>query len=260
MKYNPKLRHWTDENGNVMRGGYGRWDASKKQMLQYNTDGTITHYSKTDWENKQDKLMKIRANQLLEKRKQVEKKYYIPYIKEKSITISGNNKDRGAVISTNMLDSIAKYSKRAGIPLQDGLGLIAQESTLGNAKERGIGRSYDRPSNNKGWYGKNSGYNGWSPVLISSDWDYLTRNPYSDYKIDRQQAEPQPYSTINSTLKKGEQFNIDVPPLQHAFELFKTGKYNQGDKRHTQMVRERGQNLIQTSPEIQSWLKTTKYK
>ena len=32
--------------------------------------------------------------------------------------------------------------------------------------------------------------------------------------------------------------------------------YNPGDKRHTRMVQERGKKLIQTSPEIQSWMKS----
>lgn len=255
LKYDRKRKRWIDENGDAMRYGYGRWDKNLKQMLQYNSDGTITHYSKKEWEDKQEKLMRIRAQKLTDKRKQAERKYFIPYIKDKSITISGNNKDRGAIISTNMLDSIAKYSQQAGIPFRDGLGLIAQESTLGNAPYRGIGYRFRHSNNNGTWIPERSNYNGWSPVLITSDWDYINRNPYSDYKIDRSGVTPQPYSTIRSTLEKGENFKIDVPPLLHAFELFKSGDYNSGDKKHTRIVQERGENLIQTSPDIQNWMK-----
>lgn len=256
LKYDKKKKRWIDENGDAMRYGYGRWDKNLKQMLQYNSDGTITHYSKKEWEDKQEKLMRIRAQKLTEKRKQAERKYFIPYIKDKFITISGNNKDTGAVISTNMLDSIAKYSRQAGIPFKDGLGLVAQESTLGNAPNRGIGYQFRHSNSNGTWSPKRSNYNGWSPVLITSDWDYIDRNPYSDYKIDRNGVTPQPYSTIRSTLEKGENFEINIPPLLHAFELFKSGDYNPGDKRHTRMVQERGKKLIQTSPEIQSWMKS----
>ena len=213
LKYDKKRKHWIDENGDAMRYGYGRWDKNLKQMLQYNSDGTITHYSKKEWEDKQEKLMRSRAQKLTEKRKQAERKYFIPYIKDKSITISGNNEDRGAVISTNMLDSIAKYSRQAGIPFKDGLGLVAQESTLGNAPNRGIGYQFRHSNSNGTWSPKRSNYNGWSPVLITSDWNYIDRNPYSDYKIDRNGVTPQPYSTIRSTLEKGENFEINIHEL-----------------------------------------------
>jgi hypothetical protein len=38
-------------------------------------------------------------------------------------------------------------------------------------------------------------------------------------------------------------------PFLHGFKLYKTGKYNPGDPRHTNMVEDRGKALMQ-SPEI----------
>lgn len=265
LTYNKKRKRWIDENGNAMRYGYGRWNENLKKMLQYNSDGTITGYSKREWEDKQERLMRIRSQELIGKRKQAERKYFIPFIKEKSITISGSNKgkgikDKGATISTNMLDSIAKYSRKAGISFRDGLGLVAQESTLGNAPNRRTGYKFGHSNSNGTWSPVKTNYNGWSPVLITSDWDYIEGNPYSNHNIDRSGTTPQPYSTIISTLKKGENFKIDTPPLLHAFELFKSGDYNPNDKGYTRDVRERGNELIKFSPEIQSWMKSNNIK
>lgn len=265
LTYNKKRKRWIDENGNAMRYGYGRWNENLKKMLQYNSDGTITGYSKREWEDKQERLMRIRSQELIGKRKQAERKYFIPFIKEKSITISGSNKgkgikDKGVTISTNMLDSIAKYSRKAGISFRDGLGLVAQESTLGNAPNRRTGYKFGHSNSNGTWMPVKTNYNGWSPVLITSDWDYIEGNPYSNHRIDRSGTTPQPYSTIISTLDKGENFKINTPPLLHAFELFKSGGYNRNDKGHTRDVRERGNELIQFSPEIQSWMKSNNIK
>ncbi len=231
LKYDKTKKRWIDENGDAMRYGYGRWDKNLKKMIQYNSDGTTTRYSKKDWEDKQEQIMKTRSKEIVEKRKQAERKYYIPYIPEKRVVISSSDKgkgmkDRGAVISTNMLDSIAKYAKKAGISFKDGVGLVAQESTLGNADVRGIGYRYDYPNNDNTWTAAYSNYNGWSPVLLTSDWEYINKNPYYDHQINRSGTTPQPYSTILSTRKKGENFRIDIPPLLHAFRLFKSGNYN----------------------------------
>jgi hypothetical protein len=63
----------------------------------------------------------------------------IPYIEDKTVELTHPDKnkkfkDRGAVFSTNMLDSIAKYAETANLPLQSALGLAAQESTFGNGR------------------------------------------------------------------------------------------------------------------------------
>jgi hypothetical protein len=56
----------------------------------------------------------------------------IPFIESKRRTLSNAGLATGAIISENMLDSIAKYENIEGLPLKTALGLVAKESTLGN--------------------------------------------------------------------------------------------------------------------------------
>lgn len=56
----------------------------------------------------------------------------IPFIRNKKITLSNAGLSTGAVISENLLDSIAKYAKEEKLPIKTALGLAAKESTLGN--------------------------------------------------------------------------------------------------------------------------------
>jgi hypothetical protein len=55
----------------------------------------------------------------------------IPYIPEKAIKLTNAGKDTGVTFSTNLLDSIAKYSNITDLPLKSALGLAGQESTFG---------------------------------------------------------------------------------------------------------------------------------
>lgn len=45
-----------------------------------------------------------------------------------------------------------------------------------------------------------------------------------------------------------------VPPFEHAFKYYKTGKYNSGDPYHTDMVKLKGAEVMQ-SPEFKNWFK-----
>jgi len=60
------------------------------------------------------------------------KNYNIPFIPEKKITLTNAGLATGAVLSTNLLDSIAVNAERAGLPLKTALGLATKESTLNN--------------------------------------------------------------------------------------------------------------------------------
>ena len=60
------------------------------------------------------------------------KDFTIPFIKEKRRTLTNAGLATGAVLSENMLDSIAKYAKIEGLPIKTALGLVTKESTLGN--------------------------------------------------------------------------------------------------------------------------------
>jgi len=56
----------------------------------------------------------------------------IPFIKDKEITLTNAGLYTGAKLSTNLLDSIAKYAKISGLPLKTAVGLVAKETSLGN--------------------------------------------------------------------------------------------------------------------------------
>lgn len=189
----------------------------------------------------------------------------IPYLKDKRVKLTHPDKnkffkDRGVVISTNMLDSIAKYADKAGLPLKSALGLVGQESTFGNAR---YGKETDTPAE-----------------YLISNWSWEEQNPYTEliniafkkaYKpkinsknIEEWEIDKKLYHDI---LSKGlryadNQAKLRIQnlkhPLQHGFELYKTGKYNPGDPNHTQMVEERGDVLME-SPEIQKWINESPY-
>lgn len=56
----------------------------------------------------------------------------IPFVESKRRTLSNAGLATGAIISENMLDSIAKYANLEGLPLKTALGIAVKESTLGN--------------------------------------------------------------------------------------------------------------------------------
>ena len=58
--------------------------------------------------------------------------YSIPFIESKRRTLTNAGLATGAVISENLLDSIAKYADAAGLPVKTAIGLATKESTLGN--------------------------------------------------------------------------------------------------------------------------------
>ena len=58
--------------------------------------------------------------------------YDIPFIPEKQIKLTDAGLATGAVLSTNLLDSIADNAYAAGLPIETALGLAVKESTLGN--------------------------------------------------------------------------------------------------------------------------------
>ena len=164
-------------------------------------------------------------------------KYAIPYDESKEIVIPTIGR-----VSTNALDSLAKYSYQAEIPLYEGLGLSGQETNFGaipiyNMQSIPKGASQEERENIKfnnralgnASYFRNYGY---IPA------EYMVRDfryNLEEHAIDR-----------------------DVPPLLHAFQYYKQGKYNPGDLNHTNDVRERGEFIINTKP-IQEWIQSSPY-
>lgn len=189
----------------------------------------------------------------------------IPYLEDKDIVLTHPDKnkkfkDRGAAFSTNMLDSIAKYANAANLPLKSALGLVGQESTFGKGR---YGKQMDNPAE-----------------YLISNWAWSDQNPYNELLKIAQNKSYLPHIDSNGNeywerdekmyyeiLSKGlryadNQAKIRLEnlqhPLQHGFELYKSGKYNLGDPRHTQMVEERGDMLME-SPEIQKWMSESPY-
>ena len=164
-------------------------------------------------------------------------KYAIPYDESKEIVIPTIGR-----VPTNALDSIAKYSYQAEIPLYEGLGLSGQETNFGaiplynmqsipkeaSQEERDNIKFNNRALGNASYF-RNYGY---IPA------EYMVR----DFRYNLE----------------GHAIDRDVPPLLHAFQYYKQGKYNPGDPNHTNDVRERGEFIINTKP-IQEWIQSSPY-
>lgn len=158
-------------------------------------------------------------------------KYAIPYIEDKEIKVPGVGR-----VSTNALDSIAKYAQIAGIPVQDAIGLAAQETNFGaslwaNMKQPKKGmtekqkqdiKEHNRAIGNMSYF-RNAG-------IIPAE--HLVR----DFR----------YNISEDPISR------DIPPLLHAFEYFKSGNYNRGDKNHTSDVKSKGKKVFAT-PEVKEW-------
>jgi len=126
----------------------------------------------------------------------------------------------------NVLDSLAKYAgpNWADIPIVDAMGLSAHESLFGKV-----------PLYNSG--SKTNLFN--STELLNSDvlrnFGYLpAEGLVRDFAYT---ADKTPQST---------------PPLSHAFNYYKAGRYNPGDPNHTQTVKEIGK-LVTDTPGWKAW-------
>lgn len=234
-------------------------------------------------------------DQLTRRREQIAKQYNVPYIKEKEITLSNAGSMTGAKLTTNLLDSIYKYANKVGLPLEEAVGLPAQETTFGKYIHRNGHRFYDNQDRSE-----------YVPHLITSDWRYigdhindylykkeinsdskktkaLKKQVYDNFMsydsaiTDQERREAQILQTevtiseLKDRLKFIEDHKKDyqkaydeyeketkMSPFEHAFRYYKSGKYNPHDSQHTKMVREKGR-LVMQSPEFKQWYNTKKY-
>lgn len=161
----------------------------------------------------------------------IDHNYDIPYIDSLEIKVP----DVGRT-TTNALDSIAKYTYEAGIPLYEGLGLAAQETAFGATPAYNYGKvpdfakdmeDYDRALGNASYF---RNYETIPANSIVRDWEYF---------------------------KQPDKKRVG-PPLLHAFNYWKSGKYNPKDTTHTRTVRNKGKKVINT-PVIQEWIRGSKY-
>lgn len=203
------------------------------------------------------------------------KEYDIPFIESKRRTLTNAGLATGAVISENILDTIAKYANAAGLPVKTAIGLAVKESTLGNPtddtsiysllnkediqwfKNRGTGQHINK-----------KGETIYPRDLVNFYVDKT--NPYEasmNYAAAKATNKKNP-DLFRSMLEAGERY-ADVKAkeyenvygnnhvLHNAFKFYKEhpDKYNPGQPNYQQLVNKRADE-VWNSPEIQNWYKT----
>lgn len=191
----------------------------------------------------------------------------IPFIQSKKVKLSNAGLATGAVVSTNMLDSIAKYADRAGLPIKTALGLTVKESTLGNptydasaynilSKEN---REYVKRKSRGTGQDINNGRNINARDLINYHKD--NDNPYTVLLNTARKSKD-----YIGTLLKGEKYadklaetmkgreNTNV--LEAGFRSYAEHpeRYNPGQPNYQKLVDKRA-NEVWSSPEVQNWHK-----
>lgn len=207
----------------------------------------------------------------------------IPYIKEKEIKLSKAGKLTGIKLTTNQLDSIAKYANKVGLPIKTALGLVGQESAFGNYfgyannakflneyhKQGEMNRdifgipaynivNYERLLPNKiptlvddnainDKYAKRGINKFGYPAVINGD------------ELDKLKVQHEAYPGL---AKKRAKFwkDIKVPTLELAFKAYKDypNLYNAGNPNQQNLVNNKA-NDVWGSPEIQKWYRTSPY-
>lgn len=211
------------------------------------------------------------------------KNYSIPFIPKKKITLTNAGLATGAVLSTNLLDSIAVNAERAGLPIKTAIGLATKESTLNNPTSSVLNRAKISTKDRDAILTcKINGYSipkahqqkGDRDILESelinftsddnpylSTMMYLNPPPRAGKRFSITQEE------FNKRLEESEQYadrlaakNESLPSksyLQAGFERYKKNprKWNPGQPNYVQLVQQRA-NEVWDSPEIQNWYKT----
>lgn len=177
--------------------------------------------------------------------------YQIPFIKDKQIKLSNAGLATGAVLSTNLLDTIADNAFRANLPLKTAMGLAVKESTLGNPTDDRSMRTLLNKKKQKELieqlqemyglqynqqFGQHINYGNAVPGKeLINYWRGVVEN----------RLEP-PFTTSDPDRKS---------VVQKAFEFYNESphKYNPGQKNYQKLVNKRGEELY-NSPEYQKWL------
>ncbi len=189
----------------------------------------------------------------------------LPFIKEKKITLSNAGLATGAILSTNMLDSIDKYANKVGLPVKTALGLATKESTLGNPTNDRSTHKIIKPENRKyfQYFGQHiNKYNDAVDSRFLINYYKDKDNPYTvllnaarnskDYKGTLLRGER--YADKLAKQKQGrEKTNV----LEAGFRFYKEhpDQYNPGQPNYQQLVNKRAEEVWH-SPEIQNWYKT----
>ena len=159
-------------------------------------------------------------------------KYGIQFLPETGIVDLGN----GSYTTYNALDSLAKYGVMENLTPEEYLGLPWRETQLG--RYVGAYAPSDIPQSKRAYYNMNYFNNyGFIPAEnLVNDWAYNMKDANGQ--------------SVHS--------KTDMPPLQHAFRYFKSGKYNPGEPGHRNFVIQSGKNIL-ANPDVQKWKAQSKY-
>lgn len=198
--------------------------------------------------------------------------YKIPFIESKRRVLTNAGLATGAVISENLLDTIAKYANMAGLPVKTALGLATKESTLGNPTDDTSIYKILNEENVKRFKEQGTG------THINQGSDILPRDlinfykdendPYTDaIRYAQRKASANDTEGYRTLLKQGERYaDSRVKDYEeqygnnnmfyNAFKSYKEhpNQYNPGQPNYPQLVEQRG-NEVWGSPEVQNWYK-----
>jgi len=201
------------------------------------------------------------------------KEYTIPFIPKKKITLSNAGVATGAILSTNLLDSIADTAVKTGLPIKTAIGLAVKESTLGNPTDDRSMYKILSPAKRKQFkvYGTGQHINKKGEVLNPRDLVNFYKdldNPYISailYATDNYKKIGKSYEQMlidgekyaDAQRKGFEEKYSKHSVLYNAFKDYKSNpnNYNPGQPNYQQLVDKRA-NEVWNSPEIQSWYKT----
>lgn len=196
----------------------------------------------------------------------------IPFIESKKRVLTNAGLATGAVISENLLDTIAKYADASGLPVKTALGLAVKESTLGNpTDDKSIYKLLSRPNPE---YFKARGTRQNINVLGEALEPRRLVNFYADFDpyleaieyVERKNNSKDRYDKKNIELlelgenyadkkaKEYEQQYGNKHVLYNAFKFYKEhpNQYNSGQSNYQQLVNKRAEE-VWNSPEIQQW-------
>lgn len=158
--------------------------------------------------------------------------YDVPFLPEKSINILGHT------TSTNLLDSIAKYA-----------GIHNRSVVSGQYKNR-KGRSRSINKNEMLGLTTQETHNG-SQIMFNQNKDNSRDLANANYFTAFGSAPAESFG-------RDFQYSLDqtMPPLQHMFWYYGTGKYNTGDPNHTKDVNAVGSQVWKI-PQVQNWWNTS---
>lgn len=270
----------TFKNGKWYRNGveiknpdsYRFYDSKTNTVKGLSSNGSyVDTYKNTKGEHVKTKTP--HTDELIDKRDDWEHKLAarnskeeIPFIPEKRITLSNAGRLNGAVLSTNMLDSIAKYSERTGLPLKTAIGLAGAETTLGNPTEKMEDGTYVQYINQGVPYKPADlvNYHYWDESPYQSAVAQINRDiekgkyaKYRDSKNPDNEFEQAAKLTNSYTFRQAQKDNrINIPILEQAFLKYKNNpnSYNPKQANYQQTVNNVA-NEAWASPEIQQWLK-----